>query len=353
MKKIFLLLFSFSFLHATNESNNTPPQKIGNTYPLKNGSISLNGEFLWFKPYAFIPFSLTHITTGPRDYFDNQRVQKVNFSFNPGFRLQIGFYMPTPSWKMHWTYTRFRTSDKRDVYPDTNEVLSPIWESIQLFIPTNVGSHTSAHAKQMLNYNVFDWDLQSSLFSGMHFALTPTFGVRTAYIRNDLTVRYDGENISPELPVEDKVNVKNHFRAIGLKGGLNLSYLLGQNFELFGISAVSILLSRITRHHHEKYIAVNTTGELFSGRVGNSNRYLSTKSSFDLALGISWGLYFGEAQKRYFSLSTAYEVHIWPDQIQLMRIQSSNNLGDLSNPIDFYKADLCFQGLKFKGSLEF
>jgi|GEM_PF-4763401 len=345
MKKIFLLLISFSFLHAAEAYNHTASPKNENAYPLKDGSISLNGEFLWFKPYAFIPFSVTHTLAGPENYLDNQRVQKVNLSFHPGLRLSLGFYMPTPHWKIHLTYTRFRTSDYRDVYPGPNETLTPIWQSAQLSSPNE---QECAHAKQMLNYNVFDWDLQNHLSSGKHFVLNSSFGLRTAYIRNDLTVRYDGESRTPKAPVEDRANIKNHFRGIGLKGGLAIHYLLGQNFELFGTSSISLLLSRITRHHHEKYTAISTSGELFSGRVGNSNRFLSTKSAFDLALGLSWGHYFGEAQQRYFGLSAAYEVHIWPDQIQLMRIQPT-----LNNPIDFYKADLCFQGLKLKGTLEF
>ena len=348
---IFLLLFlSHGFANGKNNDTFEGPE-----YPLKGGSLSINGEFLWWRPYAKIPYAITSTpsTFGSVSASTEERVHKVNMGFQPGLRLAIGLYLPVQTWKIYWWYTRLRTSDTRKTVPGENERLTPIWETISIFANDPI-TQPQAEAKQMLNYNVFDWSLYNFLSWRNTFVFIPSFGLRTAWIDNDLTVEYTGQNTNPIIfPVRDEARLKNHFRAIGLRGGFWVHWVLDEHWELFSNTFMSLLLSRITDRHKQVFTLVDGAGQIFSSDISNANRFLIIKSAFELALGIMWGTTFGKTSPKYIGFQAAYEAHLWPEQIQFMRLTPNTDLTSLSNPVDFYKSDLSMQGFSFKAKLEF
>ncbi len=344
---ILILLLSPCFSQEHGSSSSTSEYESF----LRTGNFSLNGEFLWWRPYARIPYALTSkpISFGTTLASTEEKTHKVDLGFQPGLRLSIGLYLPVETWRLYWWYTRFRTSDTKTTVPKNNERLSPIWETVPIFA-SEPAVQPQAKAKQMLNYNVFDWSLYNFLSWHKSMTFIPSFGLRTAWIDNDLTVEYSGQNTAPiNFPVRDESRLKNHFRAIGLRGGFWVNWIINNHWSIFSNTFMSLLLSRITERHKQVFTLVDNVGGIVSSDVSNANRFLSIKSAYELNIGVLWGM---KLKRTFFGLEAAYEAHLWPDQIQYMLFSPNKAQNSLSNPVNFYTSDLSMQGFCFKAKLE-
>lgn len=366
MKRIVFVFLIFTCVSSVFGNTQHPltegkEYKYPNTYsyPILDPSVYFEGEFLWFKPYAFVPYALVqrNITYGMGGgsitISKDEQIRNVRPSFHPGFRIAVGLHLPVNVWRLHWEYTHLITTDTQTTKPAAGESLSPIWETVPIF-SAEPDNSPIARARQHINFNVFDWGFTNYLIYNDQMVLIPVYGLRGAWIKDEVNVVYSGLNTSGLVfPVFDDVRLKNDFRGFGLIAGLKTHWLLAKNIEIFGSTVVSSMISRLSLIEKEIFHLVTPSNELVAGDIANGNRFVTLKHAIELRLGASWGFQFGLHKDKYLGFSAKYEMQLWPNLIALPRYNPTITQTELSNPIDFYRTSFALQGFSFRAKFSF
>ena len=122
----------------------------------------------------------------------------------------------------------------------------------------------------------------------------------------------------------DKVDLDNDFKGVGLRAGFNTVWNFGCGWGLYGNLAASIVYGRFSLDHDEEIREASSPH--------NKIKILETEESFrtsramlDLALGVQWASLFCDCQYG-FIVQLGWEHHLFFHQNQLWRV---NRIGDL------------------------
>lgn len=345
--KVFFFFLFFSSIYPFNAKNSAEFQDVPYVFPeSENGRFGI--AFLWWKPYAFIPHSMTYeqSTITPLGIVErkNEEIEEVHLSFHPGIKVEFDFRLPIDTWHIQTDYTRLVSKDDR--YFAKNDGVS----SFEAIWMSNLGfndAFTSGEVfvEQNLNFNTLDVSLLRN-FYGQHFIFMPFIGLKGALIKNHLYPSYV-TNVNADIQVDSSVRLTNQFRGVGLRGGFISDFTVNKLWKFFAKTAVSGLVSRTTFRAKNSY-TLTESGSTFSGVIQtNAIRELGVQSVIELGFGTSV-TYHAKCSDRYASLITAYELQIWPDHLLFQRL-----LGGSTSPIQYYKSNLSMQGLTAKLALAF
>lgn len=209
------------------------------------------------------------------------RVNQVAFELTPGLRVNLGSYLGCNGWQMDFSYTR--------LYSDRRDTLNYIYDA-------------KISAKQDLKYNVFDWKMMKTITFPYCFTLEPYFGVRAAWIYNELDINGSIQPITGDVSIEYTSKVENNFRGAGFESFWRLCW---GTYDLKN------------RSPYNQYTVDTTLSYINS----SYNTLKGVQSAFQLALGLNWGHYFCKC-KYFLGLKAGYELNAYPDLIKLSRYSS-------------------------------
>jgi hypothetical protein len=309
------------------------------------------GEFLWLKAqeegleYAISQTSTTSLGGAA---FPLQGGNVLGFSngthdwdWNPGFRVGFGYYMNHDAWcvNAYWTYIRIK-NDKNSTKP-SNGVLLPLWMPAYLNFAGDDTACSHASERWTGKFNTLDIMMGKPFHPSRFFILQPFFGIRAAWIDQDIIARYT-------LSDTVKMIAKNDFWGVGLRGGFESEYLMGCGWNLFGHLSTSMLYGKF-----------DTSQQLGYGTYGNyelDQDFYKNNPNLEMKLGISWGQFFAK-NTYHVSLKVAYEFHQWFKQNQLRRFldggaaNTPETAAISSNmPVN---GDLSFNGFSFRLQFDF
>lgn len=292
-------------------------------FEVDNGwNIFLDVEFLWWTPredglfYAQSGYTGPVTSPVPPDGVKNFKghLQKVHPHFRPGFRAGIGGNMSYDEWDIFLYWTWFRSHARGHSHGD----LLTLWGH-----PTATGEGnvlegaTKAHAKWTLHYNTLDIEMGRSFWAGRHFSMRPFFGIRAGWIDQHFDVHYD-YTTTPET--DGRVRADSDFEGIGIRGGLDMRFVLLGGWSLYGIVSGSMLYGHYECDFHDHW-------ESF--KVANSrDSFHNAASSAQMAFGVRWDTYINR-DRYHFGLYAAWEQNIWFGVNKMNHYFSHLNEGNL------------------------
>ncbi len=260
------------------------------------------------------------------------RVKDLDFDWEFGFRLGLGYKLPHDKWDLFVNYTYVYGNAKGHA-GGANGILFPVWATNFGLTPKNPFFANSAQAKWHINLNMADLELGRTCRVGKWLTIRPFIGLRGLVIDQEYNVEYQGGTVAP-LDA-DKVHMDNDFWGVGIRVGGNTLWGLGKGISIYGDGSVSLLSGNFDIHEHEKLENANLT------LMHLQTDLESLVVAADLALGLQWDYMFTK-DRYHLGVKLGWEFDLFFDQNRLF-----NFLGNSPGAFQSIRDDLSFQGLTF------
>lgn len=263
--------------------------------------------------------------------------------WNFGFKFGIGYNSTRDGWdfQLLWTHFRNRASKTDTAVPTTNNTLLPLWSA---FASSAAGGTTqnnmilftsSINSNWKLELDLIDLDMGREFWNSKYVTLRPHIGLRYASIKQLFELEFLGGSWSvvttpSTAATTGIVRLHNDFKGLGVAAGLESTWLLGRGFGFWGNVNLSLVYGRFDLDHTED----NSLGSPNFTRtpiLETDEGFHSTKAMTDLELGVEWTTMFSDCNYG-FTLSLAWEHHMFFNQNQLWRVNRFGALGAQPQP---------------------
>ncbi len=342
MKKAIYLVgaatFATALLHADGEADNQAKmrrQPASNKYGTRmTEGLFITGDFLyWIAHEDGLEYAVTGINSpdNPANIAVTRGSTKnVNFRWDPGFRVGLGYTIGESFWDLSLTWTRYHTRAKGTSTHSGNPSIDPLLSILEhpgfLGEFSNLaGLMNSATAKWRLRYDTVDLELARSFYPNKHLAVKPHFGVRGALIGQRYSNLYDSTNAGATNEALISRRLKNNYWAAGFKTGLDSLFSFNRYFGIYGNASVSLMGGKFHITEKDTTIsAIDVTPNI--DFINISDRFFSVVPALEAAMGFHLAL--GPQNKRWrFELNTGWEYLLWFNQNQMPLFTDSSNLG--------------------------
>ncbi len=278
----------------------------------------------------------------------DSETKTVHGKWNVGFRAGIGYNTPHDGWDLRLTWLRFTDHGHKNGHADEDDAIFPtLVHPAELFFFSDAA--TKLKSRWHMRINQLDLDLGREFFVSKWLTLRPHFGIRTDWIRQKLEAEYNnlarvsllgGLDSFASDPNDIETEIKDRWWGIGLEGGLDTQWGLGNGWSIFGDLSAAILYG----FHHMKYETDNDIVEF----VDMKDRYRVSHPILDLEMGVRWDNMFCN-DRFHVGLQVGWEHHIYFSQNQFPVFVDDVSIGSfVSN-----QGDLTFQGWTFSARFDF
>lgn len=292
-------------------------------------------EFLWVRPvedglsYAW-KITNPDVTTGSNAR--NIRVQDQDFSFEPGFRVGLGYNLGYDKWDIYvnysWVYSYVRDSVS-GVNSDGDGVIVGTLSLLPEGGGLTYSTFESARTRWQVQFNSWDLDIGRNCYVGQHFSFRPTWGLKAGLIRQHLNTYYD--NISEANVQYSNVQVKGKTRywGIGPKIGVDGNWELGAGFSIFGRAHAAAMYGEFTvKNRLQAIIDRNQQNAGINAGGTFHDSFYRLRPMTYLNLGLKWGRCFWNWM--FFSMHVGWETQYWWQQMEFLSFKDITPDGDLS-----------------------
>lgn len=282
----------------------------------------------------------------------------VNNKYSPGFKIGAGTLTDHDGWDLYLEYTWFRTHPSASSYNGKGSPNIELFNSLFFRTPApepinyQVTSRT-ATANWCLLFNNFDLELGRNFFVSHYLTLRPHFGLKGGWQNQKLNSFWRLNN-----PVNDDytwislnydIYVQQKQWNIGLRSGLDTSWLLTKNWSFFGNAALATLWNEFQVSRVDNTTtrgSLNPEQNVSNIQVRNhSERSHILSPVFEIALGLKFQTAFSEDRYK-FSLKAGWENQVWFYQNNFDAVYST-----LTNNTN--STNLNLQGLTLEARLDF
>lgn len=264
-------------------------------------------------------------------------VKNIDFDWDFGFRVGLGYNFAHDSWNLGARYTYFQTtgSDSESALqiiplqsdgkiPDMRPGKHPEWSADFLYC-------TKASSTLEMTYQTLDLDLGRAFFVSKYLSFRPFWGVKTGWIKVTQTTRYTGGD-----PLEGGINagqlpnvlrgvqvvglqnnvvattLNDTYWSIGPRVGCDSKWHMGAGFSIEGDVAASLLYGFNKARVRENYSQY--PGETF---IDVRDNFRLVTPVMEMKLGIRYDTNVND-DKQHFGVGFGYDTQYWfPDDIML------------------------------------
>ena len=316
--RFFYLLFAFflavSFLaplHATEDSFSSETDG-----PACSPRFNIFAAFLlWTAREAGADAWAEAIVSEPSSISND--LQQVDFRWDPGFRVGLGYFMKSNPWDTKFYYTRFHTTGKDDASRGPGSIHSTFLGNFYVDNPLGLGisgpSYESASINWRIHYDIFDWELGCRLSLSKSLVLRPFVGVKGGWINQHIHTKWN----NPDLPADEFFNegiedIENDFWGIGPDLGIDTKWILGsfrnQAFSLFGDFSGALMWG----HWSFSDEFSNDLNQKVDVNLQDINSGATMVRAF---MGLGWDAKIKKGCKRV-TMRLGYEMQFWFNQLQ-------------------------------------
>jgi hypothetical protein len=244
----------------------------------------------------------------------------VNFGWDPGFKVGLGYGMEYDQWDTQAYFTWFQTEGNDHISSSPGSVHSTFMGNFYVSNPDGSGisgpSYQHASINWTIKFNIFDWELGRNFWVSKALALRPFLAAKGGWIHQSIHSTWQNPNfgVLPDpVPFSTGIeNIKNDFWGIGPAAGLNMKWNLFEmpchSFHLFGDFSGALMWGHWSfgdafNNNVQQQVIVN---------VQDVNSGATMVRSF---MGFGWNANFNQNQYR-FSAKLGYETQFWLDQLQ-------------------------------------
>ncbi len=298
------------------------------------------GEYLyWTANEDGLYFAQTGLGSGTGDFPQkgsidfNGRLKKIDPKWESGLRIGAGLNFPKEGYDIAFYWTWYSTKSHESAHSESGSLL-PLWAEPD-FNPFTAA--TEAKARWKLDLNVFDLEWGRSSWFGGHFSLRPFFGLRGAWIEQNLKTHY-AYATSPI--VFGDLHSNSDFRGGGLRAGGDARFALPCGFAVYGIASGSLLYGQLNADLRFKEDEVTI--------ARTKDRFWKGLSSLQLGMGFGWDTHFAK-DRLHIELHVGWESNLWFSVNQMNHFMNELRKGS------YFKenSNLSTQGLVAGGRFDF
>ncbi len=230
------------------------------------------------------------------------------FSYDPGFRLGLGFQSPFDFYDVFIVWTRIETQGNDKIH-GTLVLSTPapgdkvIGDRIGL-IKNLTSIPNEASAKCNIEENVLDVQLARGIAVSRNFFMRPYFGVRGVISDIDWDIWMKRKFVIPLAINQDstELKVKNDFQAVGGLVGIEIDWEAPMGLGVNIRGAGSLVWGRSEEKTKQKYVVVPAgTGEKLKQDFKAGNSFNCLKGMWELFAGVFWETDFAKKRKGDFT----------------------------------------------------
>jgi hypothetical protein len=316
-------------------------------YALKNGyEITPSVSALYWKAYEEGLDYAIKTESGAAFINNNGSVKRMQFDWDWGFRVGLGYLIPNRKMDLDLSWTRYETEHSNSTSATFPETLFSVWT----YPGAGLSSENFAKARTDLDLNIIDF-VMGAYFSPRKFLDIKAFaGLSTAWIDQKFSIHLSGgsnSQISNAVVLDDHIRLKNNFWGIGPKFGLNTSWILGWGFSIVGNANATLFYGLFDIKQNESVLLSGLSPRITYLDIDH-NRFHLLRANLDLLLGMRWDRMFCN-NRTHLSIEAGWENLLFWGQNQLMRFVATGHPGvNVSE-----NGDLCLEGLTLKASFAF
>lgn len=352
-----LILTCLLLAHETSWAVSYSSQKESTTTnsSKKNSSVSIETDFLYWKvnqngnEFAQTGQAITTPGISGATSVNPGHIYRPHYTMQPGFKFSVGYLSSYDNWDLRFGYMWIESRGRRQVQSsDLNSGIIPIFSTACTNSSLAQASYnggtdsfvSSAYASSNLYLNAFDLELGKTWMQTNKLKLRPFFGLKGTYQHQNLKLKYNTSS-SSDITISTGSNLTTHkerLSGIGIKLGVNTSWMFSKYFGVFADAAGSLLWtsSNISTKNYDSETTPNSYNNvLLTNQSYHSNPMVPV---LELFLG------FGYEQSFTSSLKKISFKAGWEEQIWLFLTRHSSTIADDS---------LAMQGLTLKFALDF
>lgn len=343
-----------SFLHAeykTYENNYKPIFSDDLTHPRENVptaitpnagprvldgyDVFLTADFIYWK---ISQDGTSYVMNGFADGLgfvplSKGSVQNIDFDFEPGFKVGLGFSLGRDGWDLYTEYTWLNSHpNSKSTSMSQRSFLFPLWNIgalFQSYSELNTDEFLSAKGEWDLTFNVIDMELGRNYFISQYLKLRPFIGFKGAFVDQDLDVTYKMFDFSVANENQTlKMDNDQNTWGFGLRTGLNTSWQLDNAFSIYGDFAMTALWGKYELDRKDTSKTPDSSSDT-SVLFHTKSEFFTIKPVLELGLGMRYDLWF-MCDRYHFDASLGWEQQIWMDFNQLIKIKEESAHGDFT-----------------------
>jgi hypothetical protein len=274
----------------------------------------------------------------------SQAFPLLDFKYKPGFKVGLGMSFDYDHWDVGLEYTRLHGTHDRSAALSLEAAQAGATYLVSWI--TNAGSLSSTatqfKASWRVNLDFLDMDLGRWFYVGTQLTFRPSAGARVAWI-NQHRKEFFTSILNPALALTDHENTNSW--GIGPRLSLDMNWMVGQGFRLFGNGEFDILFSRYHTKAHSEFLLSGSTALQNNYQQNNIN---GLRPHIDLELGFGWGAYLCNHEWHIdFGASYGYQIFWNQNMFHWPYGQGANNRWVMSN------GSLMVHGLTVTAKLDF
>ncbi len=233
---------------------------------------------------------------------------RMDFDYEPGFKVGIGGYFKHDNWTLFADYTRIHETSSRSWTAASGHNLIPHW-----FITSDTGI-TSSRASWKYEYDMITGNLGRPYYVGKRLVFLPGFGLKGGWLDQKYDITYTSTTATRTN------NVKTTSWLVGPRLLFNTDWHLGCDFRFLANLNASLF--------YQKYKKIAARLNDPSDSTAPNKNFSDNKEGFlrpNLSglLGLGWGRYFIR-QKMHFDIFAAYEIDYYWNQNMMANLIDRN-----------------------------
>lgn len=315
------------------------------------------GEFLYWKAdIDGVAYAITTVFESGNGLIglinDKYKTRTPHFSYDPGFRVALGFRSPYDLFDFDLVWLRFYTHGKDHAKGTLIRALpaqgdKQIFDAIGLISGPLVSIPNEGSVHCGVKENLLDFQLGRGVRFSKHFFIRPFFGLRGAW--NDLSwkIHIERDFFIPLFFAQDEteLKVRNSFHGIGGLIGLDIDWRCMHGIGLVARTKGALVYGKTEEKTRQNYVylpAEATTPLTQQFRAHNGSH--AVKGMIELFTGIFWETILSEKHQVNLRLILGYEFQWWPYLGQKTNVQALRERERFS---------LGFQGFNIGGGIVF
>jgi hypothetical protein len=280
----------------------------------------------------------------------NSKAVGLNWDWNAGCRVGIGYNVPHDGWDLSLTWLHFNTQANRYQKAGSNQILWPSLTHPAELIGSSPsiggGGFQKTKAHWAMNLNQLDLDLGREFYVSKWLTLRPHVGLRNAWLNQHMKVSYNRLSNgagSFTSGIDDQIKMRTNFWGLGLETGLDTQWGLGCGWSIYGDASFAFLYG-----FHEP----DRTDELSNGIkfkwVNMDWSFRGTRAIADLELGLRFDAWTDD-ERVHFRVQAGWEHHCYFNQNQFIHFVDNSAIGNFVGN----QGDLTLQGWTLSARLDF
>ncbi len=226
----------------------TPP-----AYPLVKRSADpfLTAEYIyWRADLQGLDFAVTGLAPGLTNFHGEGKVHKPHFGYDSGFKVGFGLKFRHDSWDMLANYTWLFTDDNHDnAHRKSGQSMQNTWAAgiDGSAFPAQVHADIEKLSERYaMHFNVLDLEMGRNYFISPRLTLRPHFGLKLAWIDQDVEMKLRNINaaaLGTVVPNANTYKLDQDMFGVGIRCGFNTAWFMWNKWSIFGNFAAAALYS--------------------------------------------------------------------------------------------------------------